>query len=197
MHEKLWQQLTAEPDYSVTAKRAACGYQPDPDRLRIKFLNTDYTVIPGEMLITSEIASRPGFLEQLCILAYLISARDTAPEGRLVKAESLPGGQFFFRGPHLLPTAQLEKAFGRDPQVLHRAGRALNAADGRFGDASIEVDILPRVTVVFIIWAEDEEFPARASILFDSGVHRQIPLDALWTAVKQTAKILVKQKNAS
>ena len=123
------------------------------------------------------------FIEQLCILSYLIGARNRPLAGKLVKAEQLDAGQFFFRGPHALPLGALEQAFGGDPQGLIRSAQALNARPCSFGDASVEVFLFARVPVTFIVWAGDEEFPARASILFDATASTQLPLDALGTAV--------------
>ena len=46
--------------------------------------------------------------------------------------------------------------------------------------------------MTFVIWAGDEEFAARASILFDRTAGEQLPLDALWTAVNLAVKTLIK-----
>jgi hypothetical protein len=125
-----------------------------------------------------------AFLEQLCILAYLINAADLHVTGRLVGADKLDSGQFFFRGPHELPTAKLEAAFGDEPGLLYDAVDRLAAERCEYGDASISLRVLPRLPIVFVIWARDEEFEARASILFDETADKQLPLDALGAAVQ-------------
>ena len=66
-----------------------------------------------------------GFVEQLCILTYLISVKDLPLTNKLVKAERLPGGEFFFRGPHGLGTEKLAKAFGERPELLYEASEGL------------------------------------------------------------------------
>jgi hypothetical protein len=45
--------------------------------------------------------------------------------------------------------------------------------------------------ITFVIWGSDEEFDARASILFDKTAPSQLPLDALLAAVNLTAKALI------
>lgn len=136
-----------------------------------------------------------NFLEQLCILAYLINARDLPLADKLVSENALPGGQFFFRGVHCLPTAKLEEAFGDYPEALFDASTQLGATRCEFGDASIRLDMLPRVPATMVVWRRCEEFEARASILFDKSTSEQLPLDALLAAVNLTVKSLTEAAN--
>jgi len=197
-HEGLWRQLV-ELDPVETARRADCRLLRDPDRYVITMLNAEYEVNLDNAGISVVGDTSPpkeaGFIEQLCILAYLIGARDIPLAEKLVKAESLPGGQFFFRGPHPLPIDKLKKAFGDEPQGLIRASKRFDAVEGEFGDASVTLTALPRVPLTFVVWRGDEEFDARASILFDKTAGEHMPLDALWAMVNLTTKILL-QANA-
>jgi len=193
-HEGLWEQLV-QHDGSKTAQNAGCQYVSDAERYVIDFLNTGYVVNLRDREIypvrTESPLAAAGFLEQLCILAYLLNAKDIPLAGKLVRAESFPGGQFFFRGVHGLPTEQLEEAFGRRPERLHEVSQQFDAQPQQYGDASVELRIFPRVPITIVIWAADEEFGARASILFDQTAADQLPLDALLTAVSLAVDALV------
>jgi len=194
-HEGLWEQLD-KLDGSKTAQRANCQYLASLVRYIVTFLNVEYVVNLSDRKIfstRSDLPEEPAeFLEQLCILAYLINAQDLPLADKLVGAETLPGGQFFFRGPHSLPTEKLEKAFGDRPEVLHQILVLFDAERCEFGDASIRLNVLPRVPLTIVIWRKCEEFNARASILFDQTAPSQLPLDALSSAVNLTVKALVK-----
>ncbi len=193
-HKGLWEQLLGL-DRHKTAQRAKCQYLTNPERYIVKLLNTEYIVGLSDQQIYSQRGSSPenaGFLEQLCLLAYLINAQDLPFANKLVKAEALPGGQFFFRGLHSLPTGELEKAFGDCPEVLYEIAERFDAERCEFGDASIQLYVLPRVPLTIVIWSKDEEFDARASILFDQTAASHLPLDALGTAVNLAVEALVK-----
>ena len=194
MHEELWLQLEGL-DRQKTAQRAECQYQCDRDRFSITLLNRQYMVDLGERQIcsvTSHGVSTPAeFLEQLCILAYLINSKELPLANRLVKAESLPGGEFFFRGPHALPIKELAEVFGANPDLLHQAGTQFGAKKCDFGDASIELSVLPRIPLTFVVWGSDEEFEARASILFDQTASEHLLLDALLAAVNLAVDIAI------
>ena len=195
MHEELWQQLI-KLDGPQTAQRANCKYLPESDRYVITFLNNQYSVnLQDKQISSTEPDAEPivaNFTEQLCILAYLINAKDLPLSGKLVKAESLPGGQFFFRGPHELPTKKLTQTFGQNPQLIYQATQNLNPKQCNFGDASVEITTLPRIPLTFVIWAADEEFGARASILFDQTAAQHFLLDALLAAVNSAVNALIK-----
>jgi len=194
-HEGLWQQLIGL-DRQKTAKRAKCQYLNKPERYVVTLLNTEYVVNLSDKQIFSVQRGSPPvpaeFLEQLCLLAYLINAQDLPLANKLVKPEALPSGQFFFRGLHSLPTEKLEETFGDCPEVLHQIAGQFDAKRCEFGDASIQFYVLPRVPLTIVIWHRCEEFDARASILFDQTAATQLPLDALGATVNLTVEALVK-----
>ncbi len=185
-HELLWRQIL-ELDRDETARQAMCSYCSEMESFAVTMLNREYLVeLEKKDIILvqgGEDEKKAGFIEQLCILSYLINSTDLPATKKLVKAESLPGGAFFFRGPHTLPTAKLEDVFGANPALLYSAIEHLGAKNSGFGDGSIELQVFERVKINLIVWAGDDEFRARSSILFDSTISEQLPLDALQAAV--------------
>jgi hypothetical protein len=194
-HEGLWEQLD-KLDRQKTAKRAKCQYLSEPERYVITLLNTEYVVHLSDKTIFSEQSGSPRepaeFLEQLCLLAYLINVQDLPLANKFVGPENLPSGQFFFRGLHKLPTEKLESAFGDYPERLYEVSEQFGAKRCEFGDASIELYVLPRVPLTIVIWGSNEEFDARASILFDQTAGTHLPLDALGAVANLTVEALVK-----
>lgn len=200
VQEECWEQL-AKVDAGETARRTRCRFLAERGVFAVFLLNREYLVDPGPRTIClSEQTSgaRPaGYLEQLSILAYLLHARDLPLTGKLVSVEKLDRGGFFFRGSHKLPMEKLVRVLGPDPTLLHKAGRVLNALPRAFGDASIELSVFPRIPLTLILWAADEEFPARASILFDQSAPEQLPLDVLFSVSLLTIDTVVSIANAT
>jgi hypothetical protein len=196
-NEGLWQQLL-KLDGQGTAQRAKCRYLPNPTRYIITLLNREYIVdLSEKKILSAESSLKAGFTEELCILIYLINSKDLPIANKLSAAQGLPEGQFFFRGPHKLPVEKLEEVFGQCPQWLYDIMEKFGAKRREFGDASIELYILPRIPLTIVIWQGDEEFSARASILFDETAAVQLPLDALWAAANLAIKALVKAATKS
>ena len=184
MDEGLWRQLTPL-DATEVARRAACEYDPDRGHYVINLLDKTYEVYPAteEIRLGGTETGEPNFMAQLCILSYLINAKELALAGKLIQGRGLPGGDFFFRGVHSLPTAELEETFGDCPEKFREAAVSLGGTMGKYGDASAVFTPLPRVPITMIVWGKDEEFEARASILFDETVGKHLPLDALLALV--------------
>jgi hypothetical protein len=188
VHEQFWERLNGLAR-EETAKRAKCQYLAESDSFVIPLLSTGYLVDPVHRTIWAVAACEnrsAGYLQQLCILAYLVDAKDVPPANRLVSVGKLDPGGFFFRGSHRLPVEKLASVFGPNPRLLHKVGRALDAIPRTFGDAAIELCVLPRIPVTLVIWAADEEFPARVSIFFDHSATAQLPLDVLFAVAALT-----------
>ena len=191
MHEKLWDQLT-NLNPQETAIRSQCRYIKDRDSYLIRMLNKEYEVnLTNRRVAIAGTHSEPrvaGYLQQLCILVYLIHAQNLPLANIFVKGTSFPGGLFFFRGLHSLPTDKLIKAFGTRPALLKEAIESLKAEEYSFGDASARITVLPRIPLLFVTWGSNDEFDASASILFDKTASEHLPLDALWAAVNLTVE---------
>lgn len=196
LHEKLWDQLISK-DLLQISECSGCRYLPDLGQFNLTLLGQECGVALSErrVFVLNENGHeiRASFLEELCILAYLLNSSKRPLSGKLVAAEKLEAGQFFFRGPHVLPTEKLESAFGNDPSRLLDAGVRCGAKKVSFGDAGIELLALPRIPIVFVVWGRDDEFAARASVLFDETVSQQIPLDALGALVNLAVKRLTSE----
>jgi hypothetical protein len=127
-----------------------------------------------------------SFQEYLVLLMYLLKAQDHPLEGKKINEREIPGGELFFRGPHALLKEPLEEAFGRDAEGFLKSGLDLGGRATGLGDASFELQVLPRIPVEYILYTQDEEFPAQITINFDRSVSRHLPLDVLWSLINLT-----------
>jgi hypothetical protein len=176
--EKQWADLRALDPREVCRRT---GVPWREDRYHLTLLQTSYAVQPSAALIHGpEEDPLCGDAEfELLMLIYLIRATEIEPSGRWVNEKQLPGGSTFFSGPHHLPTDTIESRYGSDPQTFRRhclqlGGRALD-----FGDASYAFEALPRIPLAAVLYAADEEFPARAGFLFDSTIQFQLPMEII------------------
>ncbi len=182
----LWERLAAAKPEEVAA-RAAVAF----DAARSAYL---VPVCSGEVRVdrtTRQAEGAGGYDATLVALQYLLVAQAEPPAGEWVDPKSLPYGDFFFRGPHPMPTDALERAFGQRLDAFRRAAESLGGHLVEMGDAAYEFAALPRVPAIVILWAADDEFPARAKFLLDKFAHRQLPLDALWMLCRVLAKRLI------
>jgi hypothetical protein len=149
--------------------------------------NTIYSSAPEAGLLLD----RLGYFSRLSILIYLTSAKDIPLSGKLVQPANLRGGHIFFRGTHVLPLDKLALKYGNDPGGFLKRGRDLGGKELKYGDASVQLFPFPRIPVVLILWQEDEEFPPRVDLLFDSACESHLALDILWSVAMMSLLIMV------
>lgn len=187
-----WEELDRLPPEEV-CRRTLATHDPATgytlpfwnDRL---FCRPDSRELQWELLPERSLS----FQEALVSLMYLLRARDLPAAGIQVNEKELNGGALFFRGPHALSKAPLEEKFARDPQGFLRAGLRLGGrATGR-GDGAFTLLALPRIPLEYILYAEDDEFPAQLIITFDRTIDRHLPLDVIWALINLTTRRLIK-----
>ena len=163
----------------------------------MKSFGMDISVDPGGKRIYSDapeaglLLDRLGYFSRLSILFYLTSAKNIPLSGRLVQPVNLKGGQVFFRGTHVLPLDKLALKYGSDAKSFIKRGTDLGGSQMDYGDASLQLFPFPRIPVVIILWLEDEEFPARTDLLFDSTCELHMALDILWSTAMKSLLMLI------
>jgi hypothetical protein len=179
---RLWDQLAGSQPGDVNRRSKAA---PEPEGYSLDFLDRRYRVEPRTRRIGGALAdpllADPEF--ELLLLTYLNQASDVAAEGAWISEKDLPGGSQFFRGPHALPLQPLLARFGDDTPAFRRGSEALGGSSLPYGDAAYAFSALPRIPAGCVLWAADEEFPARVNMLFDRSLSRHLPLDAVLALV--------------
>ncbi len=184
--EKAWR-LLADLDPAAVSNAAVVQYEAASGTFFITSYSMEFRVSVRDRNIESTapgsevLLKRLGEFFRLSVLWYLVSARDVPCTGRLVKIENLPGGEAFSRGSHVLPLNKLAQKYGNDKEGFIAKGKSLGGELQQYGDASVRLLPFPRVPVVLSLWLADEEFPARADLLFDSSCGLQLPPDIAWS----------------
>lgn len=194
---KAWETLTGLRPKDVCAG-AKATYDSSSGAYGIKAFGIDFSVSPVERTISSNNPQAPLFLGRyrdffrLALLWYMTSAKDIPSTGRLIRPLDVKGGQRFFTGTHVLPLDLIQEKYGKDKAGFMTRGVKFGADIVAFGDAAVRFYPLPRVPVTIILWLEDEEFPARATLFFDSTVDFQISLsDIVWSVAMMTALVIL------
>ncbi|RLE63116.1 MAG: hypothetical protein DRJ38_08325 [Thermoprotei archaeon] len=105
-----------------------------------------------------------------CVLTGYADAKPISESGKLISFSKLPGGDLY-RSVFLERVAKpIEHLFNSNPELLYETAKIFNASRLDFGDCSVKINALPLIPIVYVIWGEDEEFPASVNILFDSTV---------------------------
>ena len=125
------------------------------------------------------------------ILKYLIHAMNRPFSGHFVSPADLPGGDIFKRGTHVLPLDKLAARYGDQLNEFLAMGKSLGGSQLDQGDMSLNLLVFPRVPVVLIAWAGDEEFSPRSSLLFDSSCILHMSTGVIWSTGMMTVGMML------
>ena len=197
LHDSQWERLASMAPEDV-CRRAGVQYDAAAGCYSVPLLNRRVRVNPaarsvewGDGVAGGE--RPPGYNATLASVVYLLEAQEMYLAGEWVTGGSLPAGAFFFRGAHAMPTTEMARRFGKDPAALLATGARLGGKPGDMGDACVELEALPRVPIRVVLWQGDDEFPSRATMLFDRLVDAHLPLDALYCLAQHVASAVVRE----
>lgn len=180
-----WDEL-ARMDPSEVCRRSLASYNEAEKAYELRLLTDELLVRPEkrEIVRVSEPVSEgdlaPDFNTVLVAVHYLLRAKDEPIANEYITHSQVTDGAFFFKGPHAVPSWRIEKKLGDNAAAFLEKGQLIGGEPVKFGDAAVELLVLPRVRIAYVLWEGDDEFPARSQILFDASAEKHFALDVLW-----------------
>jgi hypothetical protein len=151
------------------ASLSGADYVPERHVVKLCYLNAVYEVSFPDGEIAGDRAGELDQDEEALLLQYLSQASGSSLTGRWIAFAELPSGMLHdapFRVEAIRPLAQF---FDQRPQHLIQAARQLGGQPIRLtGDVGVVIPVLPQILLAVFLWVGDEEFPARANMLFDA-----------------------------
>lgn len=163
------------------AAASASGAEYREGSFIIPLFNRTYTIhFPA--CATAEIGSAarvPTFIE-LLLMHYLMHADGTAESGRWIGYRQLPGAKLFEQRFANLVLQPMIDLFDNNADSFREAAEALG---GRMiddkGDAAYRFAALPRLPVLCIFNAGEENIPTSINLLFDESAPHYLPTEDL------------------
>jgi hypothetical protein len=113
-------------------------------------------------------------------LFYLKAADGTSLAERWISFRELPGGAFYHQAFQGYSGDRLAQAIGEKPTSFHLAAKAIGGWQlTSLAEHAYAFQALPRLRLAAVLWPGDEEFPSRASILFDTASSHYMTTDGM------------------
>ena len=187
--ENLWNILLASNIEKITSYGGVEYLKEGTGGYKIRILNTTYKILFNRVIIP-EMHPHLRFLT----LLYLTHAKDIYPSYKWIGLSGIRWGDFFFRGSHKLPLNELASKYSKDIENFYRHAFSLGGIKVNYGgDASVCLWPFPKLPVIYILWKEDDEFPAHTTLLFDETAEKHIVLEGLWGIAFFTTYQLLQQ----
>jgi hypothetical protein len=180
-----WRELnTLDP--AEVCRRTLAAYYEKENAYELQLLSDDLLIYPERKDVVwnkslpNDNNDVPDFNTILVSVHYLLRAREIPIAREYVTEKQLIDGEFFFKGPHAVPSWRVEKKLGNDAVAFLEKGKKIGGTPIDFGDAGLEFLVLPRIQIAYVLWVADDEFPARSQILFDASSDKHFALDVVW-----------------
>ena len=176
---------------------AACMQQDQGHALEFKYFGE--RVIATKEDVRSSSGKELNPWEKIFLYNYIIDGAAN-PSGTWVGMESLPNSVSKIKSLKAHCENRLANEFGGNLQKLSEAISGLGqeiTADLDQVDFAVEFNILPKLTIRVLWWAEDleEGFDSQVKFLFDSKVLGTLDLESLLFACEQLTDRLLEQTN--
>jgi hypothetical protein len=145
-------------------------------RVDLTWPSLEFRPAPGPPPVAGILSSFPW---RLIALHYLAGATGEEPGEDWISYRELPDGLFYANTITREVEEPLAGLYGRTPETFTQAGRALAGEPLKVGDVALLFRPLPRVPVLFALWAEDEEFPGKVKVMYERRGARNLPLQDL------------------
>ena len=196
VEQEAWASLAERDPVDVQAK-ANVDYDAVSSEYVVRILGRQVRVCVNSRSIVCnsdpgvQVIEEPAGFSSFLVLSYLLHAKELPLSGKLVKPASLPGGQMFVQGTHVLPLDRISQRFEDDPDALVARYEILGGVRLGYGDLSYELSPFPRIPIVLVLWSGDEEFPPYASLLLDSSCTEHMATDIIWSTAMMTVQMIL------
>ncbi|MDW7674741.1 MAG: DUF3786 domain-containing protein [Bacillota bacterium] len=173
---ELAQKDLLEKKIPLICKNTGVTFSQQEQCFKLPYLNHKVRIyLSGEINSDKEL----NIHEKITILHYLNNggAGKAINSDNLISFKELPGGAIYivpFTNRAIKP---LIKMFGNSPEKLITVAQKWEGGQATFGDYSIFIPVFPKVTITYVIWAGDEEFPPNATILFNQSIVNYLPTE--------------------
>ncbi len=169
--EKMAQETIARMKPERQAKRCGAVCRVVKTGKKTTIVELDYLGRKVQVTFPDGQVSDLAVWERILVLHYLGGDSTPPTHTEWVDFKQIPSGGFYFEAFKRRAHDPLAQVFGQNPDLLLKAGEVIGARPTDFGDAAVEVMVFPKIPVVAVVHAADEEFPADAKILFKSSIN--------------------------
>lgn len=120
----------------------------------------DYTVVGPTPLTNAE---------RILFLRYLLDGRKAQPLGQYLTYRDFPWGEVYLRQFTGRCVNRFAFTYGGRPDLLSRIMERLPAKKLSRSDCGWEVTLMEGLTIQFLLWVGDDEFPPNGQILFSDN----------------------------
>jgi len=168
--------LTQEP----VQLAARCGASFDSGRLSLTYWGAHVHITWPALTAESDQGHALSTFDHAMLLYYLAQADGAPMADRWIAFRELPDGAFYHQAFTGYSGNQLAQTFGDRPDDFAAAALALNGLRlPALAEHAFAFQALPHIRLAAALYPGDEDFPAKAAVLFDAAASHYMVTDGL------------------
>lgn len=156
-----------EGDPREMARRCALPWDEAAGALSLTFLGGTYAVSHPDFTITGPTPLRNQ--EQILFLRYLLDGVFVPPSGAYLTYREFPWGEVYLQQFTGRCIKRFAFSYGFKPDLLRRVMERMEARSVPQSDQGWEITLMRGLTLRFLLWLGDDEFPPSGQILFSDN----------------------------
>ena len=184
---KLAKETFEEKDPLEIFEKSGCFFDREKEIFHVTYCRDEYHVKHPEGVITRITSGSFTGEEEIVILQYLNWCSGLLPQRRWLSFLELPSGEMHFKPFQKEAIFPLAERYKNDLEGFMEKGSKIGDKMD-LGDGAFILPVLPRIEMAAILWCEDEEYEARANVLFDGNSPSQMPTASLYVMGIQAIK---------
>ncbi len=168
-----------EMDLEERSKKAGALYRKSDigAEIVIDFFTERYRISLPQFEFSLPTKKAVSLVTRVLLLHYLVRANGAPMARKWVGYKDIPGGLLYSAVFARRVTEPLVRKFGNAPGRFMETGIQLGGEPQEIGDTSFIVRALPCVSLHYVLWKGDEEFPPSVQVLFDASVDQYLLLE--------------------
>lgn len=160
---------------------ARCGAKREARGLSFEYWSCPILITWPALEAVGTADNTPCSIFDCAMFLYYLRTADGAPMAdRWIGFRDLPAGSFYNQAFQGYSGDRLARSFGAEPEAFDDAAGALGGLRlPALAKHAFAFQPLPRIRLAAVLWPGDEEFPARASVLFDGAASHYMTTDGL------------------
>ncbi len=179
---------------SIGHVAALCGGTLQEPGILLAYWDRETIIVWPELTATYlESKEESSTFDTAMLLYYLTCADGTPMADKWIGFRELPDGGFYHQAFQGYSGNKIADQFGEDPDRYTAASNALGGgALPALAPYAFSFSPLPMIRLACALWPGDDDFPSKASILFDASASHYMPTDGLALLGSGLARRLIK-----
>ena len=156
-----------ESDPAEMAARCGLPYNGEARTINMNLLGEQFLVSHPDYMIVGP--SPLTNAEQILFLRYLLDGRKAQPLGQYMTYREFPWGEVYLQQFTGRCIKRFAFSYGSKPELLNKIMENLPAKRLSRSDCGWELELMEGLTIQFLLWVGDDEFPPNAQILFSDN----------------------------